>query len=170
MYMWKETNTETDINSLWRTTIWSWLIQIQDSEANEILFRMSANGCLNTMLKSNSYTLKVSAPANRNVRLRKSKQNRVWIGVDTSFVKLTLSRAARLRECPLRELPLQFACGWVNPRCFSKCRGGGCSWEFLLGGCRSVLQILTLFRTKKCHSSHPFSDLASNKLFHHYLV
>ena len=59
--------------------------QIQDSEASEILFRMSAYECLNTMLKSNSYTLKVSAPANRNVRLRKSKQNRVWIGVDTSF-------------------------------------------------------------------------------------
>ena len=39
--------------------------------------------------------------------------------------------------------------------------GGGYSWEFLLGVCRSVLQILTLFQTKKCHFSHPFSDLAS---------
>ena len=99
------------------------------------------------------------------------KVNKTEFGLELIrvFVKLTVSRAARLRECPLRELPLQFACGWVNPRCFSKFRGGGCSWEFLLGGCRSVLQILTLFRTKKCHSSHPFSDLASNKLFHHYL-
>ena len=32
--------------------------------------------------------------------------------------------------------------------------GGGVS-------CRLVLRILTLFQTKKCHFSHPFSDLAS---------
>ena len=165
MCTWKKTKTETHINSLWRTTIWSWLIQIQDSEANEILFRMSPYGCLNTMLKSNSYTLKVSAPANRNVCVRKSRQNRVCIGVDTSFCEGDRG----LRECPLRELPLQFACGWVNPRRFSKGQGEGYSRELLLGVCRPVLQILTLFRTKKCHFSHPFSDLASRKLFHHYL-
>ena len=35
--------------------------------------------------------------------------------------------------------------------------------------CRPVLQILTLFQTNKCHFSNPFSDLASKKLFHHYL-
>ena len=44
---------------------------------------------------------------------------------------------------------------------FARGGGGGYSWEFLLGVCRSVLQILTLFQTKKCHFSHPFSDLAS---------
>ena len=33
--------------------------------------------------------------------------------------------------------------------------------EFLMGVCHPVLQILTLFQTKKCHFSHPFSDLAS---------
>ena len=38
---------------------------------------------------------------------------------------------------------------------------GGYSWEFLVWVCRSNLQILTLFHTKKCHFSHPFSDLAS---------
>ena len=44
--------------------------------------------------------------------------------------------------------------------------GGGYSWEFLVGVCRPVLQILTL---KKCRSfSHPFSDLAFKKLCHHY--
>ena len=37
-------------------------------------------------------------------------------------------------------------------------------WEFLVGVCRPVLQILTLFQRKKCHFSHPFSDLASKKL------
>ena len=36
--------------------------------------------------------------------------------------------------------------------------GGGPAWEFLVGLCRPVLQF-----------SHPFSDLASKELFHHYL-
>ena len=42
--------------------------------------------------------------------------------------------------------------------------GGGrgvYSWEFLVGVCRPVLQILTLFQTKKCHFPHPFSDQTS---------
>ena len=37
----------------------------------------------------------------------------------------------------------------------------GYSWKCLLGVCRPVLRILTLFQTKKCHFPHPFSDLAS---------
>ena len=36
----------------------------------------------------------------------------------------------------------------------------GFSWEFLVGVCRPVLQILTLFQIKKWHFPHPFSDLA----------
>ena len=40
--------------------------------------------------------------------------------------------------------------------------GGGYFWEILVGVCRPVLQILPLFQTQKCHSPHPFSDLASN--------
>ena len=48
--------------------------------------------------------------------------------------------------------------------------GGGYYWKFLVGVCRPVLQILTLFQTKKCHSPHPFSDQAfRQKLCHHYL-
>ena len=47
---------------------------------------------------------------------------------------------------------------------------GGYSWEFLVGVCRPVLQILILYQTKICHFSHPFSNLASKKLFHHNLV
>ena len=35
--------------------------------------------------------------------------------------------------------------------------------------CRLVIQILTLFQTQKCHFSHSFSDLAFEKLCHHYL-
>ena len=35
---------------------------------------------------------------------------------------------------------------------------GRCPWEFLVGLCRPVLQILTRFQTKKCYSPHPFSD------------
>ena len=37
-------------------------------------------------------------------------------------------------------------------------RQGGCPWEFLVGLCRPVLQILTRFQKKKCDSPHPFSD------------
>ena len=37
--------------------------------------------------------------------------------------------------------------------------GGGYFWEFLVAGlCRPVLQILTLFQTRKCHFPHPLSD------------
>ena len=41
--------------------------------------------------------------------------------------------------------------------------GGGCTPKNLgLGGmCGPVLQILTLFHTKRCHFPHPFSDLTS---------
>ena len=49
-------------------------------------------------------------------------------------------------------------------------RGGGYSWEFLVGVYHPVLQILTLFLTKKCHFPHPFSDLASIKLCHQWLT
>ena len=38
---------------------------------------------------------------------------------------------------------------------------GGYSLEFLVGVCRAVLQILTLFQTKKCPFSHPFPEMAS---------
>ena len=37
--------------------------------------------------------------------------------------------------------------------------GGEYSWEFLVGLCCLVIQILTLFQTKKCHFPHPLSDL-----------
>ena len=37
--------------------------------------------------------------------------------------------------------------------------GGVYFWEFLVGVCRPVLQILTLFQIKKCHFPHPFSDM-----------
>ena len=36
----------------------------------------------------------------------------------------------------------------------------GYSWEFLVGVCRPVLQILTISKTKKCLFLHPFLDLA----------
>ena len=40
--------------------------------------------------------------------------------------------------------------------------GWGYSWEFLVGVCRLVLQILTLFQTaKNCNFPHPFSDPTS---------
>ena len=53
--------------------------------------------------------------------------------------------------------------------------GGGSGGEGTPGnswwGCAARFsKVLTLFQTKKCHFSHPFSDLASKKLCHHYLV
>ena len=39
--------------------------------------------------------------------------------------------------------------------------GGGYSWEFLIGVCCPVLQILTKFQTQKCNFLHPFSDQTS---------
>ena len=49
--------------------------------------------------------------------------------------------------------------------------GGGYTWEFLVEVCRPVLQILTLFRTKKCYFPHPSSDLACRqKLYYIILV
>ena len=44
----------------------------------------------------------------------------------------------------------------LNPR--PRGGGGGYSWEFLVGVCRPVLQILTQFQTHKCNFPHPFSD------------
>ena len=40
-------------------------------------------------------------------------------------------------------------------------------WEFLVGLCCPILQILTLFQTKKCYFPHPFSDQIS-KLHTHF--
>ena len=37
--------------------------------------------------------------------------------------------------------------------------GWGYSWEFVVGLCRTVVQILILFQTKKSHFPHPSSDL-----------
>ena len=39
--------------------------------------------------------------------------------------------------------------------------GRGYPWEFLVGVCRPVLQILTVFQTRKCNFPHPFSDHTS---------
>ena len=47
--------------------------------------------------------------------------------------------------------------------------GGGVQMGILGGVCRPVLQILTVFETKKNHFFQPFSDLASKKLCHQYL-
>ena len=47
----------------------------------------------------------------------------------------------------------------LNPR--PQEGGGGYSWEFLIGVCCPVLQILTQFQTQKCNFLHPFSDQTS---------
>ena len=47
---------------------------------------------------------------------------------------------------------------------------GAYSWEFLVGVCRPVLQILTLFQTKKCNFPHPFSDQALRQKYCYELL
>ena len=41
---------------------------------------------------------------------------------------------------------------------------GGYSWEFVVGLCRTVVQILILFQTKNSHFPHPLSDLAEAEI------
>ena len=41
---------------------------------------------------------------------------------------------------------------------------GGYSSEFVVGVCRPILQILTLFQTKTCHFPYPFSDQLASKI------
>ena len=50
---------------------------------------------------------------------------------------------------------------WIKVTMHSVPRGGGGTPGNSWWGC---IQMLTLFQTKKCHFSHPFSDLASKKL------
>ena len=70
-----------------------------------------------------------------------------------SLIKLAPARGmianTRFTQDPCSNFPLGRGGGW-----------GWYSWEFLVEVCRPVLQILTLFQTKKCHFSHLFSDLA----------
>ena len=50
---------------------------------------------------------------------------------------------------------------WVSKILKCTVDPGGYSWEFLMGVCCWVPQILTLFQTKKCHFPHPFLDQSS---------
>ena len=50
-------------------------------------------------------------------------------------------------------------------------RRGRYSWEFLVGVCRPVFQILSWYQTKKCNYPHLFSDLAfTQKLCYFYQI
>ena len=91
---------------------------------------------------------------------------------------------ARFFLCPL--LPSACYAGYVTSRAMNDMKAErdllnsicDCAgfFLFLVGVCRTVLQTLTLFTTKKCHltpdlkNPYPFSDLAfRQKLCHHYL-
>ena len=52
------------------------------------------------------------------------------------------------------------ACQDSNPDLCARGGGGGTPGNSLVGVCRRVLKILTLFQNKKCHFPDPFSDLA----------
>ena len=56
---------------------------------------------------------------------------------------------------------------WLWQACTQVGGGGGYSWEFLVGLCHPVVQILTLFQTKNCNFPHLFSD-QSSKIHTHF--
>ena len=73
-------------------------------------------------------------------------------------------------------IPDLYSLAWPEPWALGKSDycpprgGGGYPWEFLVGVCRPVLQILTLFQNKKCNFPYPFSDLAfRQKLCYNYM-
>ena len=69
---------------------------------------------------------------------------------------ISLALKQRLGRDNLEMACMTFYASWNN--CWGG-GGGGYSWEFLVGLCRLVHQILTLFQTKTCHFPNPFSDL-----------
>ena len=101
-------------------------------------------------------------------------QQVVWSG----FVDIILDKYANLKlgisvlRC-VRLLRVFKVTRWVYIKPSSRCvmrqpktekraiRPGRYSWEFLVGVCRPILQILTLIQTKKGNFPHPFSDLIS---------
>ena len=92
--MWKK-STETDINSLWWTAIWSWYIKIQ-------------------------YTWPLMFAKNLTCKCQKCPQNAEFVcQLKQGFVTVAVSRDFHLhvQECPLREFPLSS----FFPRVFCWC-------------------------------------------------
>ena len=69
---------------------------------------------------------------------------------------LLISLFHQMKGMPWMSTPSPFALG-PRIRCYPG-KGGGGHLGILVGVCRSVLQILTLFQTKKCHSPHPYAS------------
>ena len=83
-------------------------------------------------------------PRNEDINAKKI------ISVEDAITKLGKARLEVFRPARIRTLTSAPEGGG----------GGGYTWEFLVGVCRRVLKILTLFQNKKCHFPDPFSDLA----------
>ena len=102
--MWKK-NSEIEFSVT--NSDFSRSIKIQDSEANEISFRVSAYRSLKTKVKSNSQTLKVSVVSYGNVRLRKYQNTEFVWELKRDFVKAAVRRAVPAYESVRQEeLPL----------------------------------------------------------------
>ena len=81
---------------------------------------------------------------------------RTWRWANGEYNAFELSKSVTLgREAERNEIKD------LNAFCLFCSQEGGYSCEFLVGVCRLVLLILSLFQTKTCHFTHPFSDLAS---------
>lgn len=84
----------------------------------------------------------------------------------SSWIKVGTARHERFRVTWVYEdLSCEFSCNFLVQCNLVLGVGGGrggVSLEFLVRVYHLVLQILTVFETKKCHSSQPFSELPPN--------
>ena len=77
-------------------------------------------------------------------------------------VNLILRRTENLGEWSISLVREKTKLSFTSQLVVTRPPRGGYSWEFLVRVCRPVLQILTIFQTKKCNFPHLFSDQTSN--------
>ena len=94
-----------------------------------------------------SFCFKLLRVATQKRKKNCSADSSIFIGLDIDLVTLS-------------DFFLQLVKFLCDPSFKKTCRGGNPEYSSWGYDARS-LQILTVFRTKKCHYSHPFSDLVS---------
>ena len=122
----------------------------------DILNNMEKNDCsffnvdslIKDLYRKNAWWLVVwnkTNNSNKHFHFGRKKQT-----VGSSLYTFSSSKVARIKFSAI-----------ISPADLPGLRGQpqGYSWEFLVRVCHPVLQILTLFQTKKCHFPQPFSDL-----------
>ena len=107
-------NSETDINSLWWSVVWSWFIKNNTNFRGKWDFIWGI--CLQEH-KSKALILPVNPESVhdclKECLLTRMQKYRVWMGVEMGLVKAAVSTAVCLQECPLRKL---------LGHCFKECK------------------------------------------------